>query len=344
MSLQASLPWTKSPLIINAPMAGFATAPLATAVTHAGGLGFIGSALDMSALSDELTAASQALPRQPNGLLPLGVGLLTFIADPEKALPILAKFKPAVVWLFAAKELSDYSTWTQKVRAATPKSQIWIQVGSVAAALTVASQCKPDALCIQGIDAGGHGFSSGAGIISLLPEVADALAAAGHSSIPLVAAGGISCGRSAAAAFTLGAQGIVMGTRFLSASETHMPHPGYRQAVLSASDGGQTTTRAKLFDELRGPSIWPGAYDGRSIVMESFTDHAAGVEIGEVRQLHAEALKTEGGGFGVDGKGRAVVWAGTGVGLVKKEQAAGEIVGEVRREVVETLEKVRSRL
>lgn len=200
-------------------------------------------------------------------------------------------------------------------------------------------------MCIQGLDAGGHGFQRGAGIISLFPEVSDALAAAGHASIPLVAAGGVSCGRAAAAALTLGAQGVVMGTRFLASPETMIPHPGFRRAVLAAKDGGQSTVRARVFDELRGPTnIWPGEYDGRSLVMESFVDAQNGVEMDEVRSRWKVAVGEEGGGFGVEGKGRAVVWSGTGVGLVSKEQAAGETVEEVRRETMEALAAVRARL
>lgn len=323
-------------------MGGFAGADLATAVTKAGGLGFIGADNDMESLDKGLTQVEQSLGRH-NDMLPIGVGLLSFVVQADRVIPILQRHRPAIVWLFAAKELKDYATWAEKVRAATPQSQIWVQVGSVAAALTVAEQCKPDTMCIQGVDAGGHGFEKGAGIISLFPEAGDALAAAGHGHIPLVTAGGISDGRSAAAAFALGAQGVVMGTRFLSASETQM-HPIARKAVLQAKDGGQSTTRAKLFDELRGPNIWPGAYDGRSIVMESYNDHARGVDIDEIRKLHAEALKADDAGFGEDGKGRAAIWAGTGVGLVKREQPAAEIVEEVRKEIVEAFEKTRAML
>ncbi|KAK5716185.1 hypothetical protein LTR15_010011 [Elasticomyces elasticus] len=342
MALHHHFPWTQSPLIINAPMGGHAGADLAIAVSRAGGLGQIGAVFDMVELANHLSKVESALPRH-NDLLPVGVGLLPFIVKMDEALPVLEKYRPAVVWLFAAKELEDYARCTEQIRKVTPGSQIWVQIGSVAAALAIAEQCKPDALCVQGIDAGGHGFKKGAGIVSLLPEVSDALAAAGYGSIPLLASGGITEGRGAAAAFALGAQGVVMGTRFLSAPETQL-HPIYRKAILAAKDGGQNTVRAKLFDELRGPNIWPLPYDGRSIVTESFTEHADGAAIGEIRRLHAEAGKAEDGGYGLDGKGRTAMWAGTGVGLIKSEQPAAEIVEEVRRQVIEVLERTRSRL
>ena len=230
-----------------------------------------------------------------------------------EALPVIKRFRPAVLWLFGAKELADYATWAERIRAASPHSMIWIQVGSVEAALTVARTVKPACLCVQGSDAGGHGFEKGAGIVSLVPEIADALAANGFSDIHLVAAGGSTDGRSAAAALALGAEGVVLGTRFLAARETNV-HPAYRAAVLAARDGGQSTTRCKLFDELKGPNIWPEAYDGRGIVMESWRDHAGGVGIEEVRARHAEAVEGEDRGYGSNGKGRAAMWAGTGVG------------------------------
>ena len=110
-----------------------------------------------------------------------------------------------------------------------------------------------------------------------------------------------------------------MGTRFLSAPETTVPHKGYLNAILEAKDGGQSTVRAKVFDELRGPNIWPVLFDGRGIVTESYTDHVNGVGIEEIRKRHSAAWKGEGAGYGPDDK-RTVVWAGTGVGMVKKVQ------------------------
>ncbi|KAK4500525.1 hypothetical protein PRZ48_008714 [Zasmidium cellare] len=339
MRLSDSLPWTKTPLIINAPMGGIAQADLAIAVSKAGGLGQIGVDDNLEGLKTQLAQVEKELGRH-NGLLPIGVGFLSFIVDSSKAVEIVEKFKPAVVWVFAANALDDYAGWAEKVRKASPSSQVWIQVGNVEAAVRVAKEARPDVLCVQGADAGGHGFEKGAGIISLLPEVEDALAEEGHD-IALVAAGGIADGRAGAAALNLGAQGVVLGTRFLSAPETNV-HPRYRAAVLAAKDGGQSTIRAKLFDELRGPNRWPVAYDGRSIRMKSFEEHKAGVHIDEIRKRHTEAIKGEDAGFGVDG--RTAMWAGSGVGLVRKEQPAAEIVEEFRRGIFDAMHTARTRL
>src|SRR5437763_563577 len=79
---------------------------------------------------------------------------------------------------------------------------------------------KPDVLVMQGLDAGGHGWEKGAGVISLVPEAVDALEENGFAHIHVLAAGGIVDGRGVAAALALGAEGVVMGTRFLGALET----------------------------------------------------------------------------------------------------------------------------
>lgn len=318
-------------------MGGFALDRLSTAVSKAGGLGLIGATNDFKDLDSRLAEVEKNTERS-NGLLPVGVGIIVFMVKMEEALPVLEKYKPAVVWFFAAQKLDDYAQWSSKIHAALPQSQVWIQVGSVEVALEVAANAKPDVMCVQGADAGGHGFEKGAGIISLLPEISDALAQNGHK-ISLVAAGGISDGRSAAAALALGAQGVVVGTRFLAAQETNI-HPTYQKAIIAANDGGQSTIRSKLFDNLRGPNMWPYAYDGRSIIMQSFNEHQEGADIEDIRKKHNEAVKGEDAGFDQNGKGRAAMWAGTGVGFAKKVQPAAEIVEELRSTATKALKSV----
>lgn len=341
-TFKTQFPWTDSPLIVNAPMAGFAGGNLASAVTLAGGLGLIGSAFEVSALRKELEIASSHLSsasvQHDSELLPVGVGILPFILSLESVLPVIDQYKPAVVWLFASKSLEDYTKWAQAIRNISPKIKIWIQVGSVAAALHVAQTARPDALCMQGADAGGHGFEKGAGIITLVPETADRLADEGFGHIPLVAAGGIVDGRGVAAALSLGARGVVMGTRFLASREINI-HPNYQAAILEAQDGGQVTTRSKIFDQLRGPNPWPEMYDGRSLVIQSHKDHLNGISLDEIQRLHNEAVKGDDKGYKTGLQGRAAIWAGTGVGMVGEIKSAKVIVEETRAKAKETLTK-----
>ena len=326
-------------------MGGFAGGSLAYTVTKAGGLGLIG-AIGVPDLEKELSVAQAAFRTSDGDMessktLPIGVGLLPFILKMDDVLPVLQKFQPAVIWLFAAKELDDYASWASRIREVCPTSSVWVQVGSVTAALAVAQSTKPDALILQGADAGGHGFERGASIVSLVPEASDELRARNLADIPLLASGGIVDARGAAAAFALGASGVVLGTRFLAAKETIVP-AGYRELVLAARDGGQSTVRSRLFDNVKGPNIWPGPYDGRSLVTASYSDHLSGVDIEQIREKHNEAVLGEDSGFGRTN--RANVWAGAGVGLVNKIERAADIVEEVRSDIKRALGNAIARL
>ncbi|KAI2612188.1 uncharacterized protein GGS25DRAFT_528879 [Hypoxylon fragiforme] len=327
--LSSDYPWVSTPIIINAPMDGMATEDLAVAVTQAGGIGMLGSALDLDQLEARLSRTRTLLASPPPPtLLPIGVSMFPFACNPSLALPILARHPPAILWLFCAADPSHYLPWVTGIRQRSPGTRVWIQLGSVGAALAAARLCRPDVLVLQGADAGGHGFARGASVVSLVPEASDALRASGFGDVPLVAAGGVADGRGAAAALALGAAGVVMGTRFLAARETAV-HPRYRGAILAAADGGVSTVRAKVFDELRGPTMWPPAYDGRALATDSYKDYVSGVGIERIRELHKEAKEGEGAGFGEENP-RAAVWAGAGVGLVREVKAAAEIVEEVR--------------
>ncbi|KAJ5128069.1 hypothetical protein N7448_008848 [Penicillium atrosanguineum] len=342
MALAASfkryLPWTQTPLIINAPMSGVATSDLAVAVTRAGGLGQIGFMDNMRALSSQLETvrhelqdlmASLSDPQQ----LPIGVGVIVYGSPLGDWMQLFATYKPAVAWLsFASTE--DLRVWTEAIRYSSPATKVWIQLGCVRDALDVAKACHPDAMVLQGSDAGGHGLAKGASIISLIPEVADALEELEIKDIPLIAAGGIVDGRGSAAALALGASGVVMGTRFLAATEARIPNV-YRDAILQASDGGEATARSRIFHEIWGPNFWPQKYDGRCLRNKFYDQHMAGVPINNIRSWLSSVMNSE------EEKGEAKelmwqdmgsIWAGTGVGLIKRLGNAGDFVREVRED------------
>ena len=245
------------------------------------------------------------------------------------------ELKPAAAWIFAPQETRDLVGWTEGIRQASHyKTKIWIQVGTVSSALEVARSCKPDVLVIQGSDAGGHSLVQSSSIISLLPECADTLEKEGFGDIPLIATGGIMDGRGVAAALVLGASGICMGTRFLASLEAVVSE-GYRNAVIEAQDGGVSTARTNLYDQLRGTTGWPKIYQGRGVLNQSFWDHEKGMGNEENKKLYEEAIKLGDAGWG--DQGRMTTYAGTGVGLIRKVMTAGEIVQEVSRDSKECL-------
>jgi nitronate monooxygenase len=328
--LKSSYPWIKTPLIVSAPMRVFAGPDLATAVHRAGGIGFLGPGPKTSDLSSSLEKTRQLLNlnQNLNSPLPIGIGFQTFDADLEIAAKEIEKHRPVAVWLFAARNgQKEFDVWIKRIKDLSPDTKIWIQVGSVADAIAAAkAPSPPDVLVVQGSDAGGHGLKKGAGIISLLPEIADAISG---SNIPLLAAGGISDGRGVAAALHLGAVGAVMGTRFLASKEANISK-GYQDDVIRTVDGGQTTVRTTLYDQLAARTDWPAIYDGRNIVNRSWLDKEAGLGFEENQKRYGEASKKGDEGWGPEG--RMTAYVGAGVGLVRSVEAASEIIKTTREQ------------
>lgn len=248
------------------------------------------------------------------------------------------------MWFFAPKSTSDLQKWAEETKRVSPQTKIWVQVGSVKEALNSCDiSPRPDVLVVQGTDAGGHGLAQGAGIVSLFPEVHDAV----HSRISmhdeadapiLLAAGGIAEARGVVAVLALGATGVIMGTRFLASKEAVIAK-GYQNEVLRASDGGQTTVRTKVYDQLRGTTGWAESHNARGIINKSFSDAVQGMADEDNRRLYEEEMKKGDIGWGVEA--RMTTYAGSAVGLVKEVKGAGEIVREVREGSKDVLERLR---
>lgn len=331
--LRTAFPWTSAPLIVGAPMRVISGPKLAVEVSEAGGLGFIGPGIAAQNLESALLQATKLVEESEplsskckTGLLPIGIGFQTWAGDLETSLGILTQHrKPAVVWLFAPRHgQGELDEWASRIRKVSTDIQIWIQVASVADA--VAAAPSSDVLVIQGSDAGGHSLKKGAGIITLLPEVSDALISQGYGSIPLIAAGGIADSRGVAAVLSLGAAGIAMGTRLLASKEAII-NPAYQRHVIEVNDGGQTTVRTQFYNHLRGTMNWPEPFDARGIMNQSWRDHEAGMSFARIKLLHDEAIGLD-KAWGADG--RTATYAGTGVGLVREVKSAGEIIKQVR--------------
>ncbi len=110
------------------------------------------------------------------------------------------------------------------------------------------------------------------GTLALVPAVVDAVA-----PLPVVAAGGIADARGIAAAFMLGACGVMLGTRFYGSREA-LATPAAQQALLTAS--GDDTVRGAVFDRLRGWD-WPAGYSLRTLANDMtarWPGQAAGLE------------------------------------------------------------------
>lgn len=315
-------------------MLGAATPALAANVTRAGAFGFLAGGTNPEALATMLDQTSNLLAGSPassmrmsSGRLPIGVGFQLFNSPLDPLAEAIAKYKPAVVWLFAPNEESDLQLWSKRIRSVTnSETAIWIQVGSVGEAERSLSLAQPDVLVLQGNDAGGHGRRQSASVISLVPEVLDMLERKGRSNIPVLAAGGIVDSRGCAAALSLGASGAVVGTRFLVAEESGIA-PGWKSEILRTVDGGVTTVRSTLGDRLKRTRGWPARYDGRAIKNKGHEDEEVGMSDSQNIELYNAELKQGDDAWTSDG--RMVAWAGSGVGLIKRKEPAATIVEEL---------------
>ncbi len=127
-----------------------------------------------------------------------------------------------------------------------------------------------DVIIAQGAEGGGHGLRRGT--ISIVPEVADLIAKSSPQTL-LCAAGGIADGRGLAAALSLGADGVLMGSRLWAASEASV-HPNMHDAAIKAT--GDETIRSSVMDMARQRD-WPEGYTAR-VLKNAFTHYWHGRE------------------------------------------------------------------
>lgn len=224
--LTALFPHLQQPSIISAPMLPLSNGRLAAAVSRAGGLGFIAGGYDftpnsaaLGTLSEELSSARDALDLTEETLTPLPVGVGFILTHEsvtrfeETALPVLVEHSPQAVWLFAPDlERGGREAQRQIVEVCKHAGfSVFVQVGTVAAARQAVLD-GADVIVAQGIDAGGHQYAQGVGVISLVPEVKTMLLEGFKDrEVGLVAAGGIADGRGVAAALALGELILVGG-------------------------------------------------------------------------------------------------------------------------------------
>jgi nitronate monooxygenase len=297
--------------IMLAPMGSAAGGKLAAAVTHAGGLGMLGSGYaDEKAIRRELTEAGNAR---------VGIGFILWALDKNPAaLDVALEAKPAAVML----SFGDPQPYTARIKQAG--SRIICQVQTLEQAKQAAA-AGADVIIAQGRDAGGHSGTM-RGTIGLVPAVVDAV-----GPIPVVAAGGIADGRGLAAALSLGASGVSMGTRFTATVESLWDQAMKDKAVAS---GGDQTAQTRIFDIVRG-AAWPAIYPGRAL-RNDFFDQWHGKE----DALDAQRNQAEAGYLASppDDFGQRVVWAGESVDLVRDIPTAREVIERIVDEAAAVLQ------
>jgi enoyl-[acyl-carrier protein] reductase II len=203
--------------IIQAPMGWIARSQLASAVSNAGGLGIIEtSSGELDNVRDEILRMRDLTDK------PFGVNIAqAFVRDPG-----IVDFVVAQDIRFVTTSAGDPTKYTAQLKAAG--LTVFHVVPTLAAALK-ALAAGVDGLVVEGGEGGGFKNPRDVATMVLLPLVASKV------DVPIVAAGGIIDGRGMAAAFALGAEGVQMGTRMVSAAESPVHH-NWKQAIIDAAE------------------------------------------------------------------------------------------------------------
>jgi nitronate monooxygenase len=297
--------------IISAPMAVAAGGKLAAAVTEAGGLGLIGGGYgDADWLEREFAAAANAR---------VGCGFITWSLAKNPALLelVLAK-RPAAVML----SFGDLAPFAQRIKASGTLLICQVQTLALAREAVAAGA---DVLVAQGSEAGGHGLERTT--FTLVPEIADYLAGAAPNTV-LAAAGGIADGRGLAAALMLGADGVLVGSRFWASAEALAPQS--LQAAAIAADG-DSTIRTTVVDIARRID-WPKPFTARVLKTRFAMEwHGREAELAQPDTLTREESRYS-RAYRAGDVENTCMFTGEAVGLIRELAPAGEILRRMARE------------
>jgi nitronate monooxygenase len=179
-----------------------------------------------------------------------------------------------------------------------------------------------DIIVAQGSEAGGHGQSRTT--FTLVPEIADYLAKAAPETI-LVAAGGVADGRGLAAALMLGAEGVLIGSRFMMSDEALVP-AGLHEAVARAS--GDATVRTAVLDVVRQLE-WPPEHTGRALRTRFVEDwHGREAELAQPVTMASEVRRYMQARDAGDMENTGI-FVGEAAGLLNDVRPAGDILRDM---------------
>ncbi|MHB8377599.1 MAG: NAD(P)H-dependent flavin oxidoreductase [Dehalococcoidia bacterium] len=304
----------------NAGMGGGTAGPaLAAAVSEAGGLGCLGgiSRGGPPKLREWIIETRRRTSK------PFSVNLWVQVLDavPQFLDVCIEERVPSVTLSFG-----DPGEHARRAQDAGVK--VLHQVQSVAGAKRAAA-AGVDVIIAQGAEAGGH--TGSVATMALVPQAVDVA-----GGIPVLAAGGIADGRGLVAALALGAQGVVMGTRFVAAEESESHAYQHRERILAAT--ADDTVWTDVFDIVDAiPWPWPEWIHGRSVR----TPFAAEWH-GREQELRAqrEAIVAESAVAGEAPERAHSAYAGQSAGLVRDVRPAARIVRDVLAEAESVLRRL----
>jgi nitronate monooxygenase len=315
--------------ILSVGFGSAAVPELVAAVSNAGGLGVLGaSGMDPTEITKRI-ANTRKLTQ-----LPFGINFIIEEENEEDHALLLDEMAAATAGRIAVVVLfwGDPAPYVEAARGSGVR--VFMQVGSVEEARS-AADAGVDAVIAQGVEAGGHvrGTTS---IWSLLPATIDAI-----DPVPVLASGGIGDGPGVARALRAGAQGVSLGTRFVTSDEAWL-HPAYKLRIVEST--AEDTVLNELYDV-----GWPAA-PHRTLRNKTFAEwDAAGrpptgkrpgegtsigkrtLSTGEVSEWPRYAIGSVPPEFDGDVE-YAPLWAGESCSVVNDIKPAGVIVRDLVRE------------
>lgn len=284
--------------IFQGGMAWVADARLAAAVSNAGGLGLISSInFGTEAVKEEIRKCKELTDK------PFGVNIMLQAPNAAEIADLVIEEGVKILTTGAGSP----GPYMEKWKAAGIK--VIPVVASIAYALKM-QDLGATAIIAEGAESGGH--VGDLHTMALIPQIVGAV------DIPVLAAGGIYDGRSAAAAFMLGACGVQMGTRFLVAEECRV-HPVYKERLIKASDIGTIITGKTFGDAVR---CLKTPFSKKFFKMEFDPN----VSVEELKQFGTGSLRKA--VFDGDLSGGSFL-AGEVSGLITKVESAADIVNDV---------------
>lgn len=283
--------------VFQGGMAWIADGKLAAAVSEGGGLGIIAAGNAPGEYVREQVKIARTLTDKP-----IGVNIMLMSPFCDEVAKVVVEEKVPVVTTGAGNPSKYMESWKEAGIKVIPV------VASVAMAKLM-TRVGATALIAEGGESGGH--VGELTTIVLVPQICDA------TNLPVIAAGGIADGRGAAAAFMLGACGIQMGTRFLSAYECSI-HPTYKEKILKANDLCTMVTGKRL------------GHPVRSLRTRFARDYSkaeyGGMPDDELEKMGGGALRLAVQEGDLE---KGCFLAGQIAAVVNKEQPAAEIIKEV---------------
>ena len=288
--------------IVQAPMGWIARSQLASAVSNAGALGIIEtSSGQLDAIRDEVRKMWELTDR------PFGVNIAqAFVRDPD-----IVEFVVEQGVRFVTTSAGDPTKYTRQLKDA---GLIVFHVVPTLRGALKAVDAGVDGLVVEGGEGGGFKNPREVSTMVLLPLIRSKV------DVPIIAAGGICDGASMAAAFALGAEGVQLGTRMVSATESPV-HGNWKQAIVEAAETDTVFLRAE-----RGPAL-RALRTQRTTLLEQGDGNPMAALAGAVEKVY----------FGGDLEA-GVALTGQVAGRIESVESVAKIIERTVGEFFETLE------